>query len=143
MKDHEVIGYVCESEYTCAQHCPEPSREEQDDGHVTAVFAGDEQADAYHCRACYAEAHPRPAYLDLSRVTGYRETDIPRVRRRQDGYGTLVPGAFLLQIDGKRWHRVRTTCWSNRGTDFVRVAGQLLILEGGWHHSIERSTERA
>ena len=76
------------------------------------------------------------SYLDLSRVTGYRETPIPRHRRRQDGYGTLVPGPVQLQIDGKRWHRVRTTCWSNSGTDFVRVAGVQLILEGGWHHSV-------
>ncbi len=77
-----------------------------------------------------------PTYLELSRVTGYRVTLIPRHKRRQDGYGTLVPGAYLLQIDGKRWHRVRTTCWSNAGTDFVRVGGRECILETGWHHSL-------
>ena len=78
----------------------------------------------------------RPAYLDLARVTAAKVTEIPRHRRRADGYGTLMPGAFLLQIDGKRWHRVRTTCWSNSGTDFVRVGGQQLILETGWHRSV-------
>lgn len=76
------------------------------------------------------------SYLDLARVTGYRETDVPRHRRRQDGYGTLMPSASLLQIDGKRWHRVRTTCWSNSGTDFVRVGGEQLILATGWHHTV-------
>lgn len=77
-----------------------------------------------------------PTYLELSRVTACRCTPIPRHRRRQDGYGTLVPGAFQLQIDGKRWHRVRTTCWSNAGTDFVRVGGVQCILETGWLHSL-------
>lgn len=76
------------------------------------------------------------SYLDLSRVTAYRETAMPRHRRRQDGYGTLVPSSVQLQIDGKRWHRVRTTCWSNSGTDFVRVAGVQLILATGWQQTV-------
>ncbi len=71
-------------------------------------------------------------YLDESRITAVRETDVPRHRRRQDGYGTLIPGAHVLQVDGKRWFRVRTTCWSNSGTDFVRIGGQQLALVGGW-----------
>lgn len=78
------------------------------------------------------EPEPVP-YLDESRITAHRETDIPRHRRRQDGYGTLVPGPLMLQIDGKRWHRVRTTCWSNSGTDYVRVDGKLVALMSGWH----------
>jgi hypothetical protein len=77
-------------------------------------------------------------YLDLTRVTGYRETDIPRHRRRQDGYGTLIPGPIMLQVDGKRWHRVRTTCWSNAGTDSVRIGGREHALETGWHRSVAR-----
>lgn len=71
-------------------------------------------------------------HLDETRITAVRETDIPRHRRRQDGYGTLVPGAHMLQLDGKRWYRVRTTCWSNAGTDFVRVGGQQHALSTGW-----------
>lgn len=71
-------------------------------------------------------------YLDETRITAVRETDIPRHRGRRDGYGTLMPGAHQIQIDGKRWHRVRTTCWSNAGTDFVRVGGKQLALAGGW-----------
>lgn len=72
-------------------------------------------------------------YLDETRITAVRATVIPRHRARHDGYGTLIPGTFLLQIDGKRWHRVRTTCWSNAGTDFVLVGGQQLALASGWY----------
>lgn len=71
-------------------------------------------------------------YLDLSRVTASKVTSEPRHRRRQDGYGSLIPSALMLQIDG-RWHRVRTTCWSNAGTDFVCVAGKQLALPTGWY----------
>lgn len=72
-------------------------------------------------------------YLEESRITAVRTTAIPRHKRRQDGYGTLIPGAHQVQVDGKRWHRVRTTCWSNSGTDYVCVGGQQLALATGWH----------
>lgn len=71
-------------------------------------------------------------YVDETRITAVRETPIPRHRRRQDGYGTLVPGAHMVQLDGKRWYRVRTTCWSNAGTDFIRVDGKQHALATGW-----------
>lgn len=137
MKHFEVIGYHDEHGGSyCTDHAPDDTSR--------PVFAGDECADDHHCDECVAlevaerEQARRPVYLDLARVTGYRETDVPRHKRRQDGYGTLLPGPFMLQIDGKRWHRVRTTCWSNSGTDFVRIGGREHILETGWHRTVAR-----
>ncbi len=132
MKHFEVIGYHTEDGGSyCADHAPDDT--------TRPVFAGDECADEHHCDECVAlevaereQARPVMQYLATHRITGYRETPIPRHRRRQDGYGTLVPGAHMLQLDGKRWYRVRTACWGNAGTDFVRVNGQQLALATGW-----------
>lgn len=71
------------------------------------------------------------AYLEETRITARRDTGMPR-RWRQDGYGTMMPSPLMVQLDGKRWHRVYTTCWGNAGTDFVKVGGRALALATGW-----------
>ncbi len=131
ISDTEVIGYVCESEYTCARHCPEPSQGELDDAYVTAVFAGDEQADEYHCRACYDAEHPKPTYLDSSRVTAVKETCIPASGVTRTGYGPKLATSSMLQLDGKRWYRVYVMCWSNSGTAYVRIKGEQHLIATG------------
>lgn len=133
MKHFDVIGYAIEGAFYCAAHA-QLDEGDTECGHATAVFAGDEGADDLSCDGCVAAsvAAHQPAYLDETRITALRETDIPRHRGRRDGYGTLIPGAFLLQIDGKRWYRVRTTCWGNAGTDFIRIEGRQHVLPTGW-----------
>lgn len=71
-------------------------------------------------------------YLDTSRVTRARWTPRPDTRRRQDGYGSKLPTSLLVQLDGKRWHRVYAICWSNGATCYVLSAGQPLYLETGY-----------
>lgn len=129
ISDHEVIGYVCESEYTCARHCPEPTQSELDDSFVTAVFAGDEQADEYHCQACYTEDHPPLTYLDPARITATRNTPAPCSGTTRTGYGPKLATTWMLLLDGKRWHRVYVMQWSNSGTAYVRIKGVQHILQ--------------
>lgn len=66
-------------------------------------------------------------YLDSSRVTAAKRTDLPRNPYR-GGYGPKIPAGWLLQIDGKRWHRVYVMQWSNAGTAYVIVRGERLLL---------------
>ena len=142
ISDTEVIGYGCDGEYTCVLHCPEPSQAELDDSYVNAVFAGDEQADEYHCQACYAAEHPKPTYLDSSRVTAVRETCIPCSGTTRTGYGPKLATGTMLQLDGKRWHRVYVMQWSNSGTAYVRIKGeQHLIATGELDAIVNRAGE--
>jgi hypothetical protein len=134
VKAYDVVGYAIEGAFYCTEHA-QVDEGDTDCGHATPVFAGDEGADEMTCDGCVADevAARQSRYLDETRITGRRETPEPRHRRRQDGYGTLVPQPTMLQIDGKRWHRVRTTCWSNAGTDYVRIGGRDIALASGWH----------
>lgn len=61
-----------------------------------------------------------PTYLNPDRVTAVRATDsAPRGDARQDGYGSKLGTRYMLQLDGKRWHRVYCVCWSNAGSLYV------------------------
>ena len=65
-------------------------------------------------------------YLDETRITAIRETPVPRHKRRQDGYGTLVPGAFMLQLDGKRLELgVHLLAWLTPLREKIDKDGQL------------------
>lgn len=66
-------------------------------------------------------------YLDPARVTAKRQGEAPPNRSRT-GYGNKLPTSWMLQLDGKRWHRVYVICWSNSGSAYVRSKGQLLFL---------------
>jgi hypothetical protein len=66
-------------------------------------------------------------YLDPARVTAKRQTDAPPNRSRT-GYGSKIPTAWLLQLDGKRWHRVYVVQWSNSGSAYVLSRGKPLYL---------------
>jgi len=67
------------------------------------------------------------AYLDDKRVTAKRATT-PPIHRSASGYGSKIPTQWLLQIDGKRWHRVYVVQWSNAGSCYVLVGGERLFL---------------
>ena len=66
-------------------------------------------------------------YLDPSRVTASRQTEAP-LHRSRTGYGAKLPTSWLLQLDGKRWHRVYVVCWSNSGSAYVCSKGASLFL---------------
>lgn len=78
------------------------------------------------------EAVPRRkmTYLDDRRVTAFKVTEAP-IARTRTGYGSKLPSAYMLQLDGKRWHRVYTICWSNAGTDYVIIGGEPHYLQTG------------
>lgn len=77
-------------------------------------------------------------YLDLTRVTSVRVTSPEQtpLNSRRDGYGSRIPCCTMLQLDGKRWHRVYMVCWSNNGTCYVRAKGGNQWLAGGWEHDL-------
>lgn len=68
-------------------------------------------------------------YLDPTRVTAKRATTPPWNRSRS-GYGSKIPSQWLLQLDGKRWHRVYIICYSNSSTAYVRTKQGNLFLGG-------------
>lgn len=75
-------------------------------------------------------------YLDMSRVTSFKTTE-PPVLRTRSGYGGKLANDAMLQLDGKRWHRVYTVCWSNAGSDYVFVKGERHYLQTGWRHPFD------
>ena len=77
-----------------------------------------------------------PEYLDTKRVTRARWTPRPLDRSRT-GYGSKLPTSLLLQLDGRRWHRVYVMQWSNAGTAYVLSAGKRLLLESSYDPSLD------
>lgn len=77
-------------------------------------------------------------YLSERRVTGVKVTPPEQTPRnsRRDGYGNRIPLGIMLQLDGKRWHRVYMVCWSNSGTCYVRTKAGNQWLISGWEHSL-------
>lgn len=127
---YTVLGYTIDGAYYCTEHAAPIEESDLDTGHATPVFASDESADDLTCSACLAEEIKArgPRYLDESRITERRLTTVPRTRQRQDGYGNKIPTCYMLQLDGKRWHRVYCVCWSNAGSLYVTEKGQWLFL---------------
>jgi hypothetical protein len=72
-------------------------------------------------------------YLDPSRVTGKRQT-APPMNRSRTGYGNKIGTSWLLQLDGKRWHRVYVIQWSNSGTAYVVTKSGPQYLDRGQEH---------
>lgn len=75
-------------------------------------------------------------YLDMTRVTAFKTTEQPLARSRS-GYGSKLPDDAMLQLDGKRWHRVYSVCWSNSSTSYVLVKGVPHYLQTGWRHPFD------
>jgi hypothetical protein len=61
-------------------------------------------------------------YLNPNRVTAKKQTD-PPYHRTASGYGSKLPSSWMLQLDGKRWHRVYIVQWSNAGSAYVVSKG--------------------
>lgn len=66
-------------------------------------------------------------YIDPSSVTGKRETATP-VNYSRTGYGMKLPTSWMLQLHGRRWHRVYVICFSNIGSAYICTkAGNLFL----------------
>lgn len=64
-------------------------------------------------------------YLNPSRITAVKETArAPRGDANSQGYGSKMGTHTMVQLDGKRWHRVYVVCWSNAGTRYVVTNGK-------------------
>ena len=71
-----------------------------------------------------------PLYLDSKRIIGKRQGALPR-NPYPSGYGRKIPSSWELKLDDKCWLRVYVMCWSNSGTPYVLVKGEVLCL-GAW-----------
>ena len=72
-------------------------------------------------------------YLDPARITATRNTPRPASGTTRTGYGPKLATAWLLLLDGKRWHRLYCMQWSNMGTCYVVVRDERLIVDGSIH----------
>jgi hypothetical protein len=70
-------------------------------------------------------------YLDMKRVTARSFKDLPRKGQTRSGYGRNLPSQHMLQIDGKRWHRVYFVQYSNSGTAFIREKNEKVYIATG------------
>lgn len=67
--------------------------------------------------------------LDMSTVTGRRETD-PPVTRTRSGYGSKLPTSHMLRL-GSRWHRVYAICWGTGATCYIIQGGKPAYIATG------------
>lgn len=51
-----------------------------------------------------------------------KQTEPPRSGATVSGYGKRLPTSYMVRY-GKRWLRVRCSCYSNNGTLWARVNG--------------------
>jgi len=70
---------------------------------------------------------PSIQYLNPADVIEKRQSEAPR-NRRADGYGNKIATSWELRLKDKRWRRVYVICWSNSGSAYVLVHGDLLFL---------------
>jgi len=102
MRADEIVGYAIEGAFYCAEHAQlEPG--DEDEGHATAVFAGDEGADDHACDTCLAdEVAERNAKRAKSRAVsplGPRWQDIGSdVNWLEHG------GLWARKLDDNTWH---------------------------------------
>lgn len=68
-------------------------------------------------------------YFDPSRVRAIIETYLSDNPYRS-GYGKKIPTSILMKLDDKRWHRVYVMCWSNSGSPYVLIKGEVHMLGG-------------
>lgn len=66
-------------------------------------------------------------YLDATQVIGKRQTKTP-INRSRSGYGNKLPTSWELQLQDKRWRRVYVIQWSNAGSAYILVKGEMLFL---------------
>jgi hypothetical protein len=76
--------------------------------------------------------------LDPSRITRKKKTLTPYCNSRS-GYGSKLPSRWMLQIDGKRWHRVYIICYSNSGSAYILIKGEQHFL-GSYDPNYEQPT---
>jgi hypothetical protein len=67
-------------------------------------------------------------YTNPREITGMRVTDIPRHGQTVSGYGGAIPTRYMLEYKGY-WRRVYAMAYANSATLYVRVKGEIEILD--------------
>lgn len=102
MRADEVIGYGIEGEYYCADHAQLDEGDEET-GHATPVFAGDDGADEHTCSACLneeiAERNAKRAKSRAVSPLGPRWTDIG-----SDVNWLEYGGLWARRLEDGDWH---------------------------------------
>lgn len=72
-------------------------------------------------------------YLDGKRITDAKVVETwwqkQGLQQTASGYGKKLTTRYMLQIDGKRWHRVYTMQFSNAGSCYVLIGGQTFFIQ--------------
>lgn len=68
-------------------------------------------------------------YTKPIEVTGTRVTDTPVSGQTVSGYGGQIPTRHMVRYLGV-WRRVYVMIYSNSGSAYVKVRGQILFLDG-------------
>jgi len=79
-------------------------------------------------------------YLE-TKIAESKRTASPRYRLTVDGYTvkTGAPSSIMIRLEGeKRWRRVMILLFSNVGTAFVRIKGEMFIV---LNHMIPEKTK--
>lgn len=83
-------------------------------------------------------------YLTPGMVTAVKQSE-PPPNRNVYGYGSKIPLAWELEIDG-RWHRLYMVCYGNSGSPYVVVKGEDFYLGDfdprNWQGPLRKSARR-
>jgi hypothetical protein len=58
-------------------------------------------------------------YLDENMIIGAKITTLPQKGRTVSGYGSALPTTRMIQLDNKRWYRVKAICYSNAASFYI------------------------
>lgn len=75
-------------------------------------------------------------YTDPALVTGRRVTPEPTYGRTVSGYGGKLPTRHMIRYAGI-WRRVYVMLYSNSGTAYVLVKGEVHVLDTDTEYSLD------
>jgi len=83
------------------------------------------------------ETRMKVEYLDATRITDVKITDVPRTNSRS-GYGARLPTRYMVQLDNrKRWHRVYVMQFSNAGSAYIIDHNEIKFINGDAEYTIK------
>ena len=60
-------------------------------------------------------------YLDDNMIVASKLTERPLKGRTLSGYGKNLPTRGMIQLNNKRWYRVKAICYSNTASLYIRT----------------------